>query len=180
MTQDSSTRFRETKRSLPIALLRARETIMAPIRDMLSESGINEQRWRVLRVLKEGGPMEQKAIAAEACLLLPSLTRILQHMEQDGWVSRANDPQDRRRTIGTATETGANLIEAHADQSNAILKRLEQQYGRDKLDDLLDLLEDLRQVELYPVLIERKRATFLKISEPGQTDANPASSADRI
>jgi len=36
-----------TDRSLPIALLRARETVMEPVRDMLSESGISEQKWRV-------------------------------------------------------------------------------------------------------------------------------------
>ena len=36
---------------LPIALMRAREQVMAPIRNMLADSGITEQQWRVLRVL---------------------------------------------------------------------------------------------------------------------------------
>ena len=48
-------KLRRTSRSLPIALLRARETVMAPIREMLAESDINEQKWRVLRVLDEVG-----------------------------------------------------------------------------------------------------------------------------
>ena len=38
-----------TSRSLPIALIRAREGVMAPIREMLAETGITEQQWRVLR-----------------------------------------------------------------------------------------------------------------------------------
>ena len=45
---------------------------MGPIREMLTKSGISEQKWRVLRVLDEMGPVEQTAIAEAACLLLPS------------------------------------------------------------------------------------------------------------
>ena len=69
--------LRRTARSLPIALLRARERVMGPIREILNESGISEQKFRVLRVVEESGPMEQTALAQQACLLLPSLTRML-------------------------------------------------------------------------------------------------------
>jgi len=65
-----------TSRSLPIALIRAREGVMAPIRDMLSETGITEQQWRVLRVLAEYGQMDTKTLADRSSLLFPSLTRI--------------------------------------------------------------------------------------------------------
>ena len=63
--------FRKTKRSLPIALLRAREQVMEPIRAMLADSGVTEQKWRVLRVLEEAGEIEPTVIAREACLHLP-------------------------------------------------------------------------------------------------------------
>lgn len=121
---------------------------MAPIREMLADSPVNEQKWRVLRVLAESGPLEQKAIAAEACLLLPSLTRILQVMETDGLVRRESDPEDRRRTIVSIAESGRAVIAAHAAQSNAILQRLEDRFGKERLQTLLTLLEDLRQTEL--------------------------------
>ena len=80
--------FRKTKRSLPIALLRAREEVMVPIRSMLAESGVTEQKWRVLRVLEEIGEIEPTVIASEACLHLPSLSRILKTMESDGLIVR--------------------------------------------------------------------------------------------
>lgn len=121
---------------------------MAPIREMLAASPVNEQKWRVLRVLVESGPLEQKAIAAEACLLLPSLTRILQTMEADGLVSRESDLEDRRRSIVSVTAAGRAVIENHADQSNAILARLEDQFGKERLDDLLRLLDDLQHIDL--------------------------------
>ena len=143
-------RFRETRRSLPIALLRARETVMTPIRAMLSESPLNEQKWRVLRVIDEGGPMEQTAIARAACLLLPSLTRILQTLEAEGLLVRSSHPEDRRKTTVALTDAGREMIGQYADRSRAILDRLEEEFGAEKLNRLLDLLDELQALDLTP------------------------------
>jgi homoprotocatechuate degradation regulator HpaR len=140
--------LRRTSRSLPIALLRARETVMGPVREMLQQTTINEQKWRVLRVLEENGPSEQTLIARAACLLLPSLTRILASMEKEGLMTRGSDPTDGRKSIVQITPAGRRLIQDHAGQSNAIYARLEALYGREKLELLLDLLDDLNRIEL--------------------------------
>lgn len=139
--------IRRTSRSLPIALLRARETVMGPIRDMLAQSGINEQKWRVLRVLDEEGPMEQTALAARACLLLSSLTRILKTMEGEGLLSRESDRADRRKSIVSVTDKGRTLIHTHLPESEAIFRRLEARYGAGRMEELLDLLEELHGLE---------------------------------
>ena len=141
--------MRRTRRSLPIALLRARETVMGPIREMLSQSDINEQKWRVLRVLDERGPCELTQVAKDACLLLPSLTRIIRAMEEEGLATRATDPEDRRKTIATITDAGSALIVAHMAESNAIFARLERDFGHEKLEQLLDLLDELQTLDLY-------------------------------
>jgi homoprotocatechuate degradation regulator HpaR len=141
--------LRRTRRSLPIALLRARETVMGPIREMLSQSDINEQKWRVLRVLDERGPCELTQVAKDACLLLPSLTRIIRAMEEEGLATRATDPEDRRKTIASITDVGRALIVAHMAESNAIFARLERDFGHEKLEELLDLLDELQTLDLY-------------------------------
>ena len=120
---------------------------MGPIREMLAQSDINEQKWRVLRVLDEQGPLELTMLAHEACLLLPSLTRMTKAMEQERLITRVTDPKDRRRSITSITDEGRRLILDHADESNAIFARLEERFGRKKLDQLLDLLEELRGVD---------------------------------
>lgn len=140
--------LRRTERSLPIALLRARERVMGPIRDMLATSGINEQKWRVLRVVDEQGPLEQTAIADAACLLLPSLTRILHTMEDEGLLTRQPDASDRRKSIVTLTDAGRALIDLHAAKSGQLLTKLETRFGAEKLNVLLNLLEDLRKIDL--------------------------------
>ena len=141
--------LRRTRRSLPIALLRARETVMGPIREMLSQSDINEQKWRVLRVLDERGPCELTQVAKDACLLLPSLTRIIRAMEEEGLATRATDPEDRRKTIASITDAGRALIVAHLAESNAIFARLERDFGHEKLEELLDLLDELQALDLH-------------------------------
>jgi homoprotocatechuate degradation regulator HpaR len=143
--------LRLTRRSLPIALLRARETVMGPIREMLAASGVNEQKWRVLRVLQEGGPMELTAVAAEACLLLPSLTRMIRPMEEDGLLRREVPKEDRRKVVVAVTEKGEALIRAHSAQSAAIFAQIEQRFGASRLDQLLDLLEELRTIDPRPL-----------------------------
>ena len=140
--------FVSTSRSLPIALLRARETIMAPIRVMLQESNISEQRWRVLRVVEEAGEVEQTAIAAAACLQLPSLTRILRSMESDGLVTRKNDVTDRRSWLVSITPEGEKLIDSHRKNSAEILSKLRNQLGVEKTDRLLDTLEEISDLKL--------------------------------
>jgi homoprotocatechuate degradation regulator HpaR len=142
--------LRSTQRSLPIALLRARETIMDPVREMLSRSQISEQKWRVLRVVEESGPIEQTAIAQMACLLLPSLTRLLHAMESDGLLTRKPGENDRRKSIVSITDKGIKLIQTHAPESNALFADLEVKFGKDRLEELLDLLEDLQAVDLEP------------------------------
>lgn len=142
------TTLRQTDRSLPIALLRARETIMEPIRDMLSRSQISEQKWRLLRVVDEIGPAEQTVIAKRACLLLPSLTRLMRAMESDDLLSRKPDSTDRRKSIVSITQKGRVLIAEHTSESIALSADIQTKFGAKKLETLLDLLDELQQLKL--------------------------------
>ena len=136
-------RHRKTSRSLPIALLRARERVMGPIRSMLSDAGVTEQQWRVLRVLEEHGPSDATEIAKAACLLMPSLTRILQVLETKELCSRHPHPSDKRRTVVEITKTGERLIAENMPESNRIFADLEAELGTEKFEQLLDLLNEL-------------------------------------
>lgn len=140
--------LRQTRRSLPIALLRARESVMGPIREMLATSGVNEQKWRVLRVLQEQGPLELSQVATEACLLLSSLTRMVRPMEEEGLIARRTPPEDRRKTIIAITPAGEALVRAHSAESAALFARIEQEFGAERLELLLDLLGDLQALDL--------------------------------
>lgn len=140
--------FPATERSIPIAMLRAREALMAPIRHILSEAGVTEQQWRVLRVLQERGTMDPKDLAQAACLLNPSLTRIMQLLESKGLIARRGHPTDRRRMLVDVTSEGEALIARVAPQSREVFDRLEALWGRERMDALLDLLNGLSELDL--------------------------------
>ena len=146
----SSTRttpMRRTSRSLPIALLRARESVMAPIREMLADAGVTEQQWRVLRVLEEAGPLDGTEAARRTCLLPPSLTRIAQTLEAKGLVERAVSERDRRRQVFSISASGKALLAAYFDQASEIAKGFEKHLGKERFNQLLDLLGELQDDE---------------------------------
>ena len=129
-----------TDRSLPIALIRAREGVMAPIRDMLADTGITEQQWRVLRVLSEHGVMDAKSLADRASLLFPSLTRIAATLRGKGLITQTRDNKDRRRQFIEITEAGQKIIDDRSDQTARIVTELKASLGVENYETLLDLL----------------------------------------
>lgn len=132
-----------TSRSLPIALIRAREGVMGPIRDMLSETGITEQQWRVLRVLAEFGVMDAKTLADRSSLLFPSLTRIAATLRDKGFVTQKRDEQDRRRQFIEITPAGQKIINDRAAQAADIVMGFKASLGAENYEKLLDLLSML-------------------------------------
>jgi len=132
-----------TNRSLPIALIRAREGIMSPIREMLSVTGITEQQWRVLRVLEEFGRMDTKTLADRSSLLLPSLTRIVATMREKGLVTQTRDDKDRRRQFIEITNAGQAIIDDHSLQAADIVAFFKKKLGQDDYETLLNLLTRL-------------------------------------
>ena len=77
---------RATKASLPMSLLRAREAVMSHFRPMLDRHGVNEQQWRVIRVLAEAGQMDASEVAERANILAPSLTRMIKALSERGLI----------------------------------------------------------------------------------------------
>lgn len=143
-------RLLSTSRTLPIALLRARETLMLPIREMLHGINLTEQKWRILRTLDELGEVEQSTISESACLLLSSLTRTLRSLEEDGYVTRRGDAEDRRKTLVQITQKGRDVLTNNMATSLELYARVEEQLGQAKLHQLLDLLEELQALDVSP------------------------------
>ena len=134
---------RQTRRSLPIALLRARESIMAKFRPMLARHDINEQQWRVIRVLGEHGELDASQLAERALVLGPSLTRMIKTLEKNRLVAKRSDKSDGRKAIISITPRAKALLRVVTPESAAIYKQIEEKFGVAQMEQLLDLLEAL-------------------------------------
>ena len=129
--------------SLPMTLLRAREAVMRHFRPALREHGVTEQQWRVLRALAGHESLEISELAAETCLLAPSLSRILPDLQARGLIARRPVPADLRRTVVRLTPEGLKLIAAHAPHAERIYASIEASFGSERLEQLLRLLREL-------------------------------------
>ena len=91
--------------------------------------------------------MEPTRIADQACLLLPSLTRILQKLEEKGMIQRDPDTSDRRKQIVRIAPAGEEIIFSNLDRSLELMEEIRQRMGEAQYDALLDLLNALETSE---------------------------------
>ena len=137
--------LRDFEHSLPMELLKARESAMARFRPMLRDHGLTEQQWRVIRALAALDSVDAGELARRSFLLAPSLTRILQHLESEKLVARSSDENDQRRAVFTLTARGQKLFAMVAPDSEALYAEIEAEFGVDKLESLYVLLAEFYQ-----------------------------------
>jgi homoprotocatechuate degradation regulator HpaR len=135
--------MRDFSRSLPMALLRAREAVMRQFRPSLRDHGLTEQQWRILRALAAVERIEVTELAHVAFLLGPSLSRILRDLEARHLIERRTAKADLRRGVVSISSRGVRLIEAVAPTSEAIYAAITRRYGARKLAELQDMLHAL-------------------------------------
>ncbi|MDQ1207736.1 homoprotocatechuate degradation regulator HpaR [Acinetobacter baylyi] len=132
--------------SLTLALLQAREAAMSHFRPALNEIGLTEQQWRIIRILYQYGELESNQLAERACILKPSLTGILNRMQN--LVIKRKDEQDQRISLIRLSEEGLNHFERQAVKMEKSYARIQELYGEEKLKELIEMLKDFEKVRL--------------------------------
>lgn len=135
-----------TRPSLTLTLLQAREATMSFFRPLLNQHGLTEQQWRVIRILRQHGEMESYRLAELACILKPSMTGVLSRLERDGLVRRHKPAHDQRRVYIDLTEQGQACFLSMSADMESNYQRIQEQFGEEKLQQLLGLLNELKQI----------------------------------
>src|SRR5690606_37910081 len=91
--------------SLAIHLLRWARTVD-------TAAGLSAARLSVLSVLVFGGPRTVTELADAEQVATPTMTRLLQGLERDGYVRRRRERADARVVRVTATAKGRRALEA--------------------------------------------------------------------
>ncbi len=147
-------RLRSFNRSLPMALLRAREAVMRQFRPSLQSYGITEQQWRVLRALTTVDTIEVLELAKATYLLAPSLSRILKDLDARELIVRSVSESDLRRGLISISPSGRLLIEAAGATSEVTYAQITERFGSDKLKALHALLDDLERCLEVPISVD--------------------------
>ena len=83
--------------------------------------GISAPRLSALSVLVFLGPMRIGALADAEQVEPPTMTRLVDGMEHDGYVTRGPDPEDRRAVVVRATARGTRALRKGQAQRVAAL-----------------------------------------------------------
>lgn len=137
--------MKKLDRALPLALLHAREATLKPFRHELDKIGLTVQQWRVIRVLAEGKPCCATELAERCVLMPPSLSRILKTLTERELIERVEDSDARRRRV-QITSKGREKYGIMSQKAAGIYDDLEDRFGTEKMETLLDLLNELYDV----------------------------------
>ena len=140
--------MKKIRPSLTLALLQAREATMTYFRAALNEMGLTEQQWRVIRILYQYEELESNQLADLACILKPSLTGILNRMIEQNLICKRKDLNDQRINLITLTEEGRICFEQQAVKMEASYQKIQEQYGAEKMQELMSMLQDLSKIKL--------------------------------
>lgn len=79
-------------------------------------------RISVLFVLSKAGPMRASALAKEAGLDLSTVSRHLRALEEEGYIAKSADPDDKRAFQVGVTERGHDFVERFWHERVAVIR----------------------------------------------------------
>lgn len=134
--------MRSFARSLPMALLKARESVMVRFRPSLRAHGLTEQQWRVIRALSASDrrlrPMD---LSQMTFISMPSLSRLLKTLEGRQLIKRGRHVGDLRGSEFGLTPAGHAMVAEIAPHSEEIYAEIERLVGSEEVAQLYQLLE---------------------------------------
>ncbi|NUF64579.1 homoprotocatechuate degradation operon regulator HpaR, partial [Acinetobacter bereziniae] len=133
--------------SLTLALVQAREATKTYFRPALNEMGLTEQQWRVICTLYQYDELENNHLAELTCILRPSLTGIVNRMAEQNLIIKSKDLHDQRVSLIKLTQAGRNYFESQALKMEESYKNIKEQYGAEKIQQLMELLHDLSKIK---------------------------------
>lgn len=106
----------------------------------LSGTGITLRQAQVLSCLEMKGELAQNEIAAQLQIEPPTIVRILDRMERDGWIERLPSPLDRRKKIIRPTKKAASKWDIIIECGRRIEKQAAANLSQSQLDTMKELL----------------------------------------
>ncbi len=112
---------------------------------------INGDSWRFMAMLASSAPISAKKLGETLDMDQVQVTRALNKLLDNGYISRRTDPRDRRKVILNLSKNGAEVYQAIATMAKDLETRLlskvpkdAQENFRRTLKDLLNTVEQMR------------------------------------
>jgi DNA-binding MarR family transcriptional regulator len=140
-------KFDSLPQEVYLSLWRTFDRLRALEEELFDAWELTGQQYNVLRLLQASHPEPVPTLQLSNRLIsrAPDITRMLDKLEQHGWIERLRSDEDRRSVMVRLTETGTKLLKK---MSEAVRKVHVAQVGHlsvDEMRTLCDLLSRVRE-----------------------------------
>lgn len=141
--------FELLEQETTLNLVRTLDHLQQDFCRLFQEHGLSGPQYNVLRILRgHGGEgLSCCEIAAEMIHRMPDITRLVDRLEESGWVERSRDREDRRVVRVKITAEGLALLNRLDRPLLDLHKRQLNHLSREELTELNRLLVKARRCE---------------------------------
>jgi MarR family transcriptional regulator for hemolysin len=112
----------------------------------LAPLGLSEARWQCLLHLgRANNPIAQVELAERMGITPPTLVKLLDRLEEDGWIERLPEPQDRRAKLVGLTSKACDMTRKIEQEAQLLRQEIWSEISADERDALLKTLLQLEQ-----------------------------------
>src|SRR6202051_3145103 len=133
-----------------LSLLRTADALQAQVEAQLKEFGLTGTQYNALRILRGAGPegLPCREIGKRMITHDPDITRLLNRLEDRGFVKRTRAKHDRRVIYGKITPAGLDLLREMDAPLEKRGREMLRHVPQEKLKQLIELLELVRSREV--------------------------------
>jgi len=108
----STRKFDSVQQEAYLAIWRTYDRLRAIEEALFSEWNLSAQQYNVLRILESSSPDKIPTLSLTKRLIsrAPDITRMLDRLEQNGWIERERSVEDRRTVLVGITTEGLRLL----------------------------------------------------------------------
>jgi DNA-binding MarR family transcriptional regulator len=138
--------FRSKKQEATIALLRTASVVGRALARVLEPWKLSLAQYNALRIIRGAGTGGIATLAIRERMIEEgtTITRILDRLEEAGYIERERSTPDRRQVVCRATEAGAKLLDKIDPLVDAADEEAVATLDARQLGELIDLLDTVR------------------------------------
>jgi len=128
----------------------------------LKSYGLTTMEWRILMLLNDKSPSSVGDLARRSVTKMPTLTRMLTRMEEDGLIKRSALADDRRFVDVTMTPKAVKVLRQVQEIGQRVFERAFEGVGAAEIAMITDILKRVRsnlQRSPYEQAPEKARAS---------------------